>query len=150
MLLGIKSKTSSFKRRVKSKKSTHHIKSTRHIKSKKSKSTSKSSRHVSKITIQFSVSITNDQHKVEAKDHVEKVLQWYKKHIAFYKKNNKNVKSLVIGHLRNNLFQLTCTYTNDDASTVRSELLSMVIDPDHDGNYPLVTNGSSYLVRGKK
>jgi hypothetical protein len=140
MLLGIKYKTSTY--RAKNKKSTRRAKS--------KKSTSKSSRHVSKIMIQFSVSINNDQHKVEAKDHVAKVVQWYKKHIAFYKKNNKNVKTLTIVHLRNNLFQIICTYTNDDASTIRSELLSMVIDPDHDGNYPLVTNGSSYLVRGKK
>lgn len=130
--------------------------------SKVKKSTSKAKKYTSKsknrvknkdekiIIIRFSVSIRNDIHNIESKDHVAKVLHWYKKQISFYKNYNKNVKSLSVEHLRNNLFQINCIYTNDDPSTVRSELLSMVIDPDHDGNDHLLINGSSYLVRGKQ
>jgi hypothetical protein len=76
------------------------------------------------------------------------MLQWYKKHIAFYKTYNRNVRHLDITHERYNVFQLVCLYETE-RGPIESELQGMVIDPDDDGNSPLILNGTEYLVRGK-
>lgn len=134
-------------------------------KSVKNKSTSKSKKslkvttksvkkNTQEITFTFNVNVHNDDEKVDIKNNNAKEVEtWYKQHINFYLKYNKNVKSITIKHVKGkpNEFTGVCVlYKNDSIATVKSELETMVINPDDDGNCLLKLNKKEYLVSGKK
>ena len=98
--------------------------------------------------MRFSVRINNDVTQLATENYVPNVLQWYNQHIAFYKTYNRDVRQLDITHEYGNIFRLRCVYETA-RGPIASELEGMVIDPDHDGNSPLILNGTEYLVRGR-
>ena len=107
-----------------------------------------SSSNLDTITIRFAVRINNDVTQLASENYVANVLQWYNQHIAFYKTYNRDVRQLDITHEYGNIFRLRCVYETA-RGPIASELEGMVIDPDHDGNSPLILNGTEYLVRGR-
>jgi hypothetical protein len=129
------------------------------LKSKSPKVTKKSvKKNTQEITFTFNVNVRNDDEKVDIKNNNAKEVEtWYKQHINFYLKYNKNVKSITIKHVKGkpNEFTGVCVlYKNDSIATVKSELETMVINPDDDGNCLLKLNKKlnkkEYLVSGKK
>ena len=125
------------------------------LKSKSTKVTTKSvKKNTQEITFTFNVNVHNDDEKVDIKNNNAKEVEtWYKQHINFYLKYNKNVKSITIKHVKGkpNEFTGVCVlYKNDSIATVKSELETMVINPDDGGNYLLKLNKKEYLVSGKK
>jgi hypothetical protein len=127
-------------------KSTRH-KSTRNIK-QKSIPTNSADTNLDTIYIRFAVTINNDVSKAYASNHVSSVLQWYNHQIAFYKGYNHDVRQLDVTHEHDNIFRLRCVY-DTSRGPIDLELQVMVIDPDHDGNSPILLNGTEYLVRGR-
>ena len=125
------------------------------LKSKSPKVATKSvKKNTQEITFTFNVNVHNDDEKVDIKNNNAKEVEtWYKQHINFYLKYNKNVKSITIKHVKGkpNEFTGVCVlYKNDSIATVKSELETMVINPDDGGNYLLKLNKKEYLVSGKK
>jgi len=145
-----------FKSKKSPKVTAKSVKSKSPSKSKKSpKVTTKSvKKNTQEITFTFNVNVHNDDEKVDIKNNnAKEVEKWYKQHINFYLKYNKNVKSITIKHVKGkpNEFTGVCVlYKNDSIATVKSELETMVINPDDGGNYLLKLNKKEYLVSGKK
>jgi len=127
-------------------KSTRH-KSTRNIK-QKSIPTNSADTNLDTIYMRFAVTINNDVSKTDASNHVSSVLQWYNHQIDFYKGYNHDVRQLDVTHEHDNIFRLRCVY-DTSRGPIDLELQVMVIDPDHDGNSPILLNGTEYLVRGR-
>jgi hypothetical protein len=111
-------------------------------------------KNTQEITFTFNVNVHNDDEKVDIKDNnAKEVVKWYKQHINFYLKYNKNVKSITIKHVKGkpNQFTGVCVISKDESiNVVKSELETMVINPDDGGNYLLKLNKKEYLVSGKK
>jgi hypothetical protein len=128
-------------------KSSTRNKSTRNIK-QKSIPTNSADTNLDTIYMRFAVTINNDVSKADASNHVSSVLQWYNHQIDFYKGYNHDVRQLDVTHERDNIFRLRCVY-DTSRGPIDLELQVMVIDPDHDGNSPILLNGTEYLVRGR-
>lgn len=95
----------------------------------------------------FRVSLWTSNEDVDAhpRDHVAKIIKWYKKYIPTTEGEGElNVKS--ISHSRDDLFQII--YTGCGSLVDDGTELHCFLDVDADGNNPITIRGVNYYVTG--
>jgi len=90
------------------------------------------------VTIMMEVDIWADDIHKHPKYLKEEVIQWYKE-------RNYDKQDFKIEYIMQRIFKITykTDYEEDNAE------MTIVVDPDDDGNYPILINKFPYLVAGK-